>query len=46
VLIISALQADGVVSRNRRKQYASSVQSEVFDFIEELAKGELRNAGN
>jgi hypothetical protein len=36
------LQVDGVLSKNRRKRYALSVQSEVFDFIEEL----LHNAGN
>lgn len=44
VLIASALQANGVVSNNRRKQHASSVQPEVFDRIEELAKRELDNA--
>lgn len=44
VLITSALQAGGVLSKNRRKQHALSVQPEVFDFIEELAKQELLDA--
>ncbi len=44
VLIASALQANGVVSNNRRKQHALSVQPEVFDRIEELARRELDNA--
>lgn len=40
VLITSALQGGGLVSNHRRKQYAARVQNEVFDFIENLAKGE------
>lgn len=44
VLITSVLQGGGVVSNNRRKQYAVRVQKEVFDFIEDLAKRELDDA--
>lgn len=44
VLIASALQHGGMVSKNRRRQFAERVQPEVFDFIEELATRELRDA--
>jgi hypothetical protein len=37
------LMNDGVVSKNRRKQYQYRLQADVFDFIEEVAQALLRN---
>lgn len=37
-LVMMCLTNDGVVSRNRRKQYQYTVPTEVFDFIEEIAQ--------
>lgn len=37
-LIVSALQNQGEVSKNRRKQYLHKVPDEVMDFIQSLAK--------
>ncbi len=41
LLIVSALQNGGTISRNRRKQLALRVQVEAFEFIESLARLEL-----
>lgn len=41
LLIVSALQNQGVVSKTRRKKMAGQVPEEAFDFIEALAKNEL-----
>lgn len=46
VLITAALQAGGVVAKNRRKQFALRVQPEAFAFIEALAKRELADTLN
>lgn len=45
LMIVSALQHNGVISKNRRKQLAHQVPEGAFDFIEELAKQELSSAG-
>lgn len=37
-LVMMCLENQGVVSKNRRKQYQYSVSDEVFDFIEQQAR--------
>lgn len=37
-LVMMCLSNNGIVSRNRRKQFQYSVPEEVFDFIEERAR--------
>jgi hypothetical protein len=37
-LVMMCLSNDGIVSRNRRKQYQYSVPSEVFDYIEQQSQ--------
>lgn len=41
LLILSALQHGGMISKNRRKQLAQRVPAGVFDFVEHLARREL-----
>lgn len=41
LLIVSALQNQGRISRNRRKQLAERVPADVFVFVEALVKDEL-----
>lgn len=43
LLIISALQHGGTISKNRRKQLSERVPEGVFDFVERLAKNELED---
>lgn len=45
LLIVSALQNGGIVSKNRRKKLAGQVPDAVFDYVEELAKAELDERG-
>lgn len=40
-LVMMCLSNNGVVSRNRRKQFENIVQTEVFDFIEARAREQL-----
>jgi len=40
-LVMMCLDNNGVVSKNRRKQYQHSVQPAVFDYIEQVAKSLL-----
>lgn len=42
-LVMMCLMNDGVVSKNRRRQYQYSVQAEVFDYIEQVATALLRD---
>lgn len=44
LMIVSALQHNGTISKNRRKQLAYQVPEEAFAFIEGLAKQELQDA--
>jgi hypothetical protein len=41
MLVMMCLDNHGVVSKHRRKQFQYSVQSEVFDYIEQIAKSLL-----
>lgn len=41
-LVMMCLTNNGTVSRNRRKQYQYSVQTEVFDYIEQVTQSLLR----
>jgi hypothetical protein len=41
VLLVSAFQNNGVVSKNRRKQYAERVPAAALDFLEEVTRQEL-----
>ena len=43
-LVLACLGNDGLVSRNRRKQFQGHVPPEVFDFLEEAARGPKRRA--
>ena len=46
ILITSAIQNEGRVSNNRRKQFKYQVPDEVFDFIQELVQRELGVLGS
>lgn len=46
LMIVSALQHNGVISKNRRKQLAHQVPEGAFNFIEALAKQELSDTGD
>lgn len=41
LLVVSALQNGGIISKHRRKQLSARVPTEVFGFVETLAKVEL-----
>lgn len=41
-LVMMCLMNEGVVSKNRRKQFQYTVQAEVFDYIEQVAQALLR----
>ncbi|MNI83493.1 hypothetical protein D3C73_1403060 [compost metagenome] len=41
-LVMMCLTNNGAVSNNRRKQYQYSVQTEVFDYIEQVTQSLLR----
>lgn len=43
LLIVSAIQHNGLISKNRRKQLAYQVPAEAFTFIEEIVKQELQD---
>ncbi|MBN0756792.1 cell filamentation protein Fic, partial [Pseudomonas aeruginosa] len=48
-LVMMCLTNQGIVSKNRRKQFQYTVPEEVFEFIEQVAQqvlGDQRNEGN